>query len=564
MNALLPLGFLLRLAWWLVCVLLGAARLAARVALWLPSLRFSPTAEVSLPQDDRSLARTRASIRALGNYELVAATDKLDLDVDWDHKTIRTVPFEERYALRLRPAKLLLLQALRVPLRSRRRWFHLDQLERLPTLLGRPAALKHWRDDRFFAALRTQGPNPLFLEGGVSSAELGGRLALDGEQRARLGLEQEQEWFVVDYSEPLADIEPGAGRHLPPALAMFSEVEGALEPRGVVLRDEGVDRLFTPEDGEAWTLARWFFNCADFTIHEIVSHFLWTHIVAETFAISVARTLSWKHPLRRLLGSHLQSTIQQNANAAGVLVVDGGLFDTVFTGGDSKDKLLAWGHARWRYEQMIFPERVEAQKLDSLTDCPFRDDGLRVWDAVADYVDAYVARYYPDEETLRGDRELRCWSQELEEALGDRGFPAISSVTILREVLTAALFVPVSHTLVNALQYAVYSCPLVAPVAMWMPPPKRASEVTADSLLHALPDVSAVLETVRATYGFSIQYERLGENLERLLHPDDRDLGRGFREALKEVQAMTDQQNETRRWRYDALSPRGLSNSVDA
>lgn len=567
MNAPLPMGVVLRLLWLLTCLLLVAARAAAAIARRLPSLRFPPSAIIALPQDDPALSRTRDSIRARENYELMPVVDRLEIDVDWPHKTLRRIPWEERYPWRLRPAKWLLLNALRVPLHAERRWFSLDQLKWVYGILGRPGSLEHWESDAFFGSLRSGGPNPVFLQGGRSAAELREILGLTPDQVAALGLDDDDpgtDWFLVDYSKPLAGVEPGNGRHLPPCAALFVAQADQLLPRGVVLRQDEGPRVFTPADGLAWTLARWFFNCADFTIHEIVAHYLWTHVVGETFAITVARTLSWRHPVRRLLGSHLNGTIQQNANAGGVLVKDGGLFDRVFTGGDSKKRLLEWGHRAWRYEHLIFPDRVAAQKLDALDVCPMRDDGTALWSAVTRYVDAYVARHYPDEEALRADREIRSWSQELREALGSGGFPEITSLAILREVLAAVLFNPIAHTLVNSLQYEVFGCPLVAPVAVWAAMPAEPGDVTHDTLLHALPDVASVLQTVRATHGFSTRYERLGANLGRLLHSDDRDLGVLFRDDLKEVQRMVDDRNKTPSQRYWPLSPRGLSNSVDA
>ena len=47
-----------------------------------------------------------------------------------------------------------------------------------------------------------------------------------------------------------------------------------------------------------------------------------------------------------------------------------------------------------------------------IEDYPYAADGLLLWSAITRWCDAYVAMYYPSDESVRGDAELQAWYGE--------------------------------------------------------------------------------------------------------------------------------------------------------
>ncbi len=551
----LPFSPSLAIRWFVVkCVLLAAAALAWALRL-LPKLRVPRAGAIALPQDDPGLQRTRAIVRARADYDLVRMTDAFDLDVAWEHRTVRTVPANEGYRLAMLPPKLLLLGALKVPLEGEHRWWELEQASGLYPPLPRPASVHTWDDDLWFGAQRIQGPHPLPLRGlGDASALAALGLSVDVPiDPARL--------YVADHREALRGCTPAPGRFLPPCAALFESTERGLLPVLIeVERPEGPPVVFRPGQGDGWRLGRLYFGAADMLVHEVVAHYQWTHVLGETFAIVTARNLPWQHPVRGLLAPHLRSTLQQNRNAAGILVADGGLFDRCFAGGDCKHRLLEWGAKNWSYDRMILPRAVARQGLEGLEDVPWRDDAMLLWRALERYVYGFVGAWYT-EERLRADHELRSWSQELSDALG---VPGVGDLDGLVELLTGIVFNPVAHNLVNALQYDTFGFPLGSPVALHLPVPADPALVDEPMLLRALPRTGDTLQTVRATYGFTLQYDRLGAHLDPPLPPDAPPLGQDLRAALQAAEETIVSRNHARRFAYHAARPSRVGNSVDA
>jgi arachidonate 15-lipoxygenase len=570
-----PIGALpvaLRLRFLIVkCLLLFAAAFA-RVMRPLSKARRPPGGTVCLPKDDSDPAgRARETEQALSEYPLVSMSERFALDCPrWPHLTVPLLPPRERYPALMFIPKAAVRLALSVDLSTEARWASADAPRSLYWPLRAPEAAQTADDDARFVRWRLQGPNAGWLRRcsspeamraeGASSATLA-RVAPRDSDLADL--------YVVNHHPLLNALPTLPGRHLAGAMAFFRrEADGSLKPAGIQLTGcDGRVVFFSPDDGAAWKLARSWFQCADMHVHEAVSHFLWTHIVGEKFLLATARRLPWRHPVRRFLAPHFEFTLNANYNSGTALVGFNGIFERAFSAGwRGTGGLIQRADLIWHFDRMILPRQIAARDVAGIADYPCRDDALLIWNALEEHAAAYVDLWYPSDDAVRTDPEIRSWSEELHGWIGDRGFPAVEDRPTLRVVLAAVLFNDVQHTLVNALQYDAFAYPPAWPSSMWEPPPSGdiSSSVAEGLLLSSLPPVRQTLEAIRATYAFSIQFNMLGRGLRRYHSGPSLALMDRLQDRLKEVTKVIEQRNAKRSHPYRIALPARVSNSINA
>ena len=530
--------------------------MAARLTRRWPDFRRPPQVDVELPDQPSSRRLTeRSTLRQL--YPLTSAADALGLTSSWAHRTVIASerPGQEDYPWLMKVAKACLLMSINtdIPLDSDG-WESVAELDGVYGALGHPAVKAAWDadPDATFAALRVSGPNPMFLQ----------HYPDQGALRAE-GLETEVApgSYAVSYDRLFAGLtgaDEAKRRFFSPAIAVFHLHDGQLRPTGVQLRSQsGAARWFPADGSPAWRLAMMYFNSCDMLAHELVAHFLWTHVVAEKFLLATGRNLTWRHPLRHLLAPHLANTLNTNNNATPVLIQRGGLFDRVFGSGE-RGKLLALtrGDSLWTFDRMV-PERHLANRgVADLPHYPYRDAALRLWAAVATYVQEYVALWYTSDEQVLRDTELQAWATELSGWLGET-LPAINDLAALRLVLTAVIFNVMQHGFVNLLQFDTLGYPPVFPVNLRVPVPDDPASVTDQTVLAALPSVGEALQTIRATHGFSVQYGELGQHIVRFHKGPSRAVATRFVAALKQLSKDANKA-------YQPADPARIGNSIDA
>lgn len=459
----------------------------------------------------RFVGRVRGVALAGQDYREVALSTKLGHDVGFEHTTVATLPPEERYPARVAVAKALVVAALSVPVatspgpravRRASRWLGVP-------LLADPA----WFDDQAMGWLRLAGPNAGWIAHGP-----------DG--------------VVLDYRSLLAGISTTEGRFLTPCRGRFTVLPTGLALAGIDLELPSGAVSVSPGDGPAWHLAKLHLQSADLFVHEVVSHFLWTHCHAEHVVLATAG-LPRAHPIRQLLAPHFAFTLVANENSGRVLLGPGGVFDRLFSAGwDGTRALLSRGAAAWRFARMV-PRRCAADRgVDGLPVYPCRDDAILLWDTLAARVRAAA---------LPLDDQARRWAVDLQRRFG-ADFPAVDDHATLELVVTACLFFTVRHTLVNAGQYQHFGHAPHWPSMLCRPFPRELSAVDVAYIEASLPPPSVGLDAARATFAFSIQFNRLGP-------PGD---------DLLAVQAEIERRNRER-WRpYRVAEPARVSNSINA
>lgn len=496
----------------------------------------------------------------VSDYALAPANEVFELEPGFSHQTLKTLPANEEYVWPMTLAKGLVKVGLEVALPTQARWSDRPTLRRLFAFLPQPQSARLQLNDDTFARLRVQGPNPAWLRKYDSIEQLhqeGLSATVDSSAW------RDQPLYVVNYHKLLTGLPTREGQHLAPCIAIFTlGSHGELMPVGIQLaRPDGSTWWQAPSAAASWELAKLFFQSADMLVHEAVSHYLWTHVYGEKIVLATLRHLPEPHPIRRLLTPHFHGTLRANYNSGRRLIGRGGLFDVCFAAGwRGTAELLQRGEAIWHFDQMLLPKQVGDRDVEQIADYPYRDDGLRLWEAVSRYVSNYTRHFFDTDDLVATDVSLRHWSEELK----SHGFGVAATRASLNQVLTAAIFNVIQHTFVNALQFDMFACPLLFPATMRVPVPNSAAEVTEQTLVEALPTVAQTLEAVRATFAFSIQYNVLGDDLAAFHTGPAQAAAETFVRELAELAEKIEARDGERSLAYEISHPRRISNSINA
>lgn len=148
---------------------------------------------------------------------------------------------------------------------------------------------------------------------------------------------------------------------------------------------------------------------------------------------------------------------------------------------------------------------------------PYRDDALKMWDAIKQFVEEIVQIYYKSDEDVTRDEEIQDWISEVHniglpqhglEGEVDHHVPfEFKSIAELIEVLTVIIFTcSCEHAAQNFGQFDYYAFYPNYPMIMRQPPPSERGTLTMDHLLKMLGHtdyVSLQLATVWLLSGYS-------------------------------------------------------------
>ncbi|CAL5005384.1 unnamed protein product [Urochloa decumbens] len=235
-------------------------------------------------------------------------------------------------------------------------------------------------------------------------------------------------------------------------------------------------RVFTPStdttESWLWRMAKSHVRAHDSGHHELVTHWLRTHCAVEPYIIAANRQLSEMHPVYHLLHPHFRYTMRINALARSALINAGGIIELSFSPGKHAMELSSAAYDKlWRFDAESLPADLVRRGMAEvdptsehgvklvIEDYPFANDGLLVWDAIERWVEAYVARFYPDAAAVAGDAELQAfWAEVIEVGHGDKkdapGWPELDTPASLAHALATIVWVASAHhAAVNFGQY---------------------------------------------------------------------------------------------------------------
>jgi len=387
------------------------------------------------------------------------------------------------------------------------------------------------------------------------------------------------ELYVV-HDDLLADIpmyhKDGDRRYAPPASCVFTVENRNLKPVAIRLEVDG--HVFTPKDDDSWLMARTYFTTAEANVHQIVTHALRTHLVAEPYELAMHRQLSSRHPVYKLLLRHFRGTIRINAEARTVLLASGGLFDQfIATGGPDAGHIKL---AKLAYDAWSLPcnditadlrSRGFGNDAEGPLAYPYAEDALELSDAIGEYVSATLELHYPNDDALRDDPEMVAWFAECKEhgKLGTLGEDL--SISNVQDILRILIFTTsAQHAAVNFGQYQHLGFVPNAPAAMRVPPPTTAlDKISEREWMAALPDYKETFRQIAVSFSLS----RLVDDEEYLLPEQGwresyfvegpaKQIIVNFHDALRRIEANIKARNKDRLHPYKWLMPNQVPASI--
>ena len=222
----------------------------------------------------------------------------------------------------------------------------------------------------------------------------------------------------------------------------------------------------------------------------------------ESYAVATMRTLPDAHPVCKLLLPHYRYTIGINTAARLKLINNGGIIDQAFSiGGKGKVELLRRAYNVYDVRGADIKYSVKNREVDDdklLPNYYYRDDGIKIWDAIESYVRKIIHHFYKDDKDVKGDEELQSWANEVciafpksDHAPEGHGFSnKIESREKLIHHCTLIIFTgSAQHAAVNFGQYDIYGFAPNAPFTLQKPPPDEKGNTTFADILESLPNL---------------------------------------------------------------------------
>ncbi|XP_077950774.1 polyunsaturated fatty acid lipoxygenase ALOX15B [Gasterosteus aculeatus] len=331
--------------------------------------------------------------------------------------------------------------------------------------------------------------------------------------------------------------------------------------------------IFFPTDGFDWLLAKVFVRSADFNEHQLGSHLLRTHLLAEVFAVSLLRNVPMVHPLYKLLAPHTRYTIQINYLARDFLISESGVFPQIAAaGGDDMKTLLKRLWSSVTYSSLCIPDDIVERGLEAVPNFYYRDDGLRLWNIIHSFVNDVLSFYYKNDAEVQKDSELQKWISDIFEhgfhSQPGTGIPqSFATVADLVKFVTMVIFTcSGQHSAVNSGQFDYGGWMPNNPSSLQQPPPTTKGTTSEATLLQTLPDVNTTVKGMSTLWLLSKQstdFVPLGQYPEE--HFGEKQpckLIKRFQAELKVLTAEIKVENLKREIPYTYLDPLVAENSV--
>lgn len=442
---------------------------------------------------------------------------------------------------------------------------------------------QHWREDAFFGYQFLNAVNPVKicrcsslptdLQVSDHMVTLEGGAKLSDEMR-------KGNIFFCDY-KTLDGVETNKVDHeeefLAAPLVLFHKTPtDDLKPVAIQLKQDPSQNnpVFLPSDSEYdWLLAKTYVRSADFSEHQLNTHLLRTHLLAEVFAVSLLRNTAKVHPLHKLLLPHTRYTLQINLLARKRLISEDGSFPT-FSASNEKGMttIIRRSLSVLKYKSLCIKDDIADRGVESMPNYYYRDDGFKLWDIIEKFVEGVLTHYYKSDEEVKGDTELQNYIQDIFEhgfhSKEDSGIPqTFKTVAEVVKFSTMVIFTcSAQHAAVNNGQSDYGSWMPNTPTTLLRAPPTTKGTATEETLLQTLPGrtiTDNAVSVMRLLSTPSTDFVALGQFPQELFTEDvPCQLMQKFRDDLQKLDEEINHRNENLPLPYVYLKPKLMENSV--
>lgn len=501
---------------------------------------------------------------------------------------VKTLPVDESFSFRekvILGLDLILNKDKIVEMLTSRegRWNTFDDVQNLYTGgFSIPKSSLYRGDDAYFGRQRLQGLNHSVLE---RCTEIPDNFnAENGFKNVLKEHINNEKLFIVNL-EKLSDCNPlpNCTMTCPIAFFLFDNEREELMPIAIQLfQKEGVRHpVFYPTDRKnTWKLAKMWFNLADATYHQALTHLNFSHLMMEGVSVVSKRQFAPSHPIMKLLNPHFLYLMAIDSLALSQLTNPEGFINQTSNAGieghfDIMKKSMEW----WTLNKHAnLPENLKMRKVyeqDVLTNAyHFRDDALLLYDTIETYVKDYVGLYYESSKYVTEDFELQAWGKELilsrdEGGLGMKGVPnegKFGSKDDLIQTLTPIIYTcSVGHAAANFQQYDEYADPFNYPYSLsGDPPTDNTTDYTDANIMQTIANKAQLLELMSITKILSEKTTNSLGNFEDNLIVDQQalEIVKQFRNKLLRDGETIDERNENRTYPYPWLHPTEIPNAI--
>ncbi|XP_051801143.1 hydroperoxide isomerase ALOXE3-like [Acanthochromis polyacanthus] len=465
-------------------------------------------------------------------------------------------------------------------------WTRIDDIGQVFLLRRTPISeytQEHWKEDAFFGYQYLNGVNPIMIQrckvlpGNFPVTEdkifLHGHCKLTDEM-------QKGNIYLCDYKH-LDGLEAnpvnGKKQYLMAPLVLLQKTpDDKLMPIAIQLKQNPADDnpIFYPTDSEYdWLMAKIFVRSADFSEHQLNVHLLRTHLLAEVFAVSLLRNVPMIHPLYKLLIPHTRYTLQINYLARLRLISESGFF-TQFaaSGGEALVTILKRSLSEITYTSLCMPDDIAERGVEDVPNYYYRDDGLKLWDAVYKFVEGILGHYYKSDAEVQQDTELQKWTSDIFEhgflSQPNTGIPqSLTTVPEMVKFVTMAIFTGSGqHSAVNTGQYDYGGWMPNTPVSLQLPPPTTKGTTSEATMLQTLPDVNTTAQGMAVMWLLSKQssdFVPLGQYPEEHFSEEvPCKMIQNFQGELEVLSAAIKVRNKGLEVPYKYMDPKEVENSV--
>lgn len=476
----------------------------------------------------------------------------------------------------------------------------LEEYNRQFATIDLPAISTYFQEDEFFAYLRIAGPNPTMIEQvrALSDHHLSQKFPVtNAHYQAVMGsddsLEQaleEGRLYLADYGILAGAINgtyPGTHQkyiEAPQALFAIPQASAASRNlRPVAIQCGQISDSETPiltsatqdkSEHYAWERAKCAVQVADTNYHEAVVHLARTHLFIGPFVIATHRQLLPTHPLSILLRPHFEGTLNINNGAQSLLMAPKGGVDTTLAATiDCARALAVAGLQTYGFNSAMLPKQLEQRGVanpDTFPLYPYRDDALLLWQAIQEWVSAYLHLYYADDAAVQQDQALQNWAAELIAFEGGRIVDfgeagRIQTLSYLIEAVTMIIFTAsAQHAAVNFPQGDIMVYTPAMPLAGYSTAPTQTTS-SEQAYFEQLPPLHQAQEQLELNYLLGQVYHTVLGEYQAGWFKDKQVQAplRAFQKRLQEIEAAISTRNKTRPYPYPYLLPSKIPQSIN-